>query len=62
MMRVFPAVKAEARVAAKQAVLLEMLREFIKALIEIRQSISTCSMRAMEFTAKTFPFSFRQPL
>ena len=40
-----------------QAVLLEMLREFLETLIEIRGSISTCSMRAIELTARTFPFS-----
>src|SRR3984893_8977010 len=47
IMRVFPAVKAEARSCGQD-------KPFC---LRCSESISTCSMRAIELTAKTFPLS-----
>src|SRR5260370_9998508 len=58
IMRVFPAVKAEASSCGQdKPFCLRCCANFSKPRLRSAESISTCSMRAIELTAKTFPFS-----
>src|SRR6266850_7649912 len=58
IMRVLPAVKLEARSCGQDRLFcLRCCANFSKPSLRSLESISTCSMRAIELTARTFPFS-----